>query len=146
MPIRHALAALAGLSCLLSAPLALAQAPADFTAFNAACMEATPFLLGEVPPGVDAKNVLTPLCGCLAGSFAPLQQADLDVLTADLKGTSTEETHKAYGSYEQLQERARQGLSTCFASPAVSTAMQPPKAPAADTPATQDAPAATPAQ
>jgi hypothetical protein len=147
MSIRHALAALAGLCCILSAPLALAQTPADFSKFTPACMAATPFLLGEVPPEVKAEDVLTPLCGCLVSAFAPLSQADVDVLTADLSGTSTEETHKAHGNYERLQEQAREGLNNCFASPEVSSAMKPPEAPAADTPApgAEEAPA-TPAQ
>ena len=150
MPIRHAVAALAGLSFMLSVPQVLAQTPTDFSQFTPACMAAQPFLLGEVPEGVKAEDVLTPLCGCLVKAFAPMSQKDVDVLTTDLKGESTEESHAAHGDYAALGEKAREGLNTCFASPEVSAAMKPaadngtatpepesttPAAPATETPA-----------
>jgi len=116
------------------APPALAES--DLTAFNAACLEAEAFFLGDVPPEIDSSTILTPLCSCLAVNFAPLGQVDIDMLTADIQGTSTDESHAAYGDYTKLLEAASSGLGTCQASPEVTAAInavtQPdPAAPAA---------------
>ncbi len=127
-------AALAGMIGVLITPVAFAQTPADFTSFSASCQTAAPFLLGEVPAGVDASSVLTPLCGCLVTHFKDMPQKDVDILAADLRGEGTDELHAAHGSYEAVTELARQGLTTCFATPEVSAAMQaatPPADPAA---------------
>ncbi len=133
MQVRIAFAALAGMLAVSAAPAALAQTPADFTKFSETCLAAKTFLLGEVPDGVDASLILTPLCGCLAGAFKDMPQKDVDVLAADLRGEGTDELHAAHGSYEKVTELAREGLTTCFASPEVTAAMQaatPPAAPA----------------
>lgn len=105
----------------LSAPPALAQS--DLTAFSAACLKAEAFFLGGVPPEVDSSTILKPLCSCLATSFAPLEQVDIDMLVADIEGTSTDDTHAAYGDYTKLLEAASSGLSTCQASPEVTAAI-----------------------
>jgi len=118
---------------LSASPAALAQTPADFTKFSETCLAAQTFLLGEVPDGVDASLILTPLCGCLTGAFKDMPQKDVDILAADLRGEGTDELHAAHGSYEKVTELAREGLTTCFASPEVTAAMQavtPPAAPA----------------
>ncbi len=106
------------------APTAQAQTPADFTKFTETCLAAQAFLLGEVPEGVDASLILTPLCGCLTGAFKDMPQKDVDILAADLRGEGTDELHAAHGSYEKVTELAREGLTTCFASPEVTAAMQ----------------------
>ncbi|MDB5542479.1 MAG: hypothetical protein JWQ89_4206 [Devosia sp.] len=154
MQVRIAVAALAGLMIISAAPAALAQTPADFTKFNESCLAAAPFLLGQVPDGVDTASILSPLCGCLATSFKDLPQTDVDVLAADLRGEGTDAVHTAHGSYDKVAETARQGLTTCFASPEVVAAMEkaapPATAPAPAQPApvspppTEPAPPATP--
>lgn len=125
------------------APTAQAQTPADFTKFTETCLAAQAFLLGEVPEGVDASLILTPLCGCLTGAFKDMPQKDVDILAADLRGEGTDELHAAHGSYEKVTELAREGLTTCFASPEVTAAMQTAMPPsAAPAPADPAAPAA----
>jgi hypothetical protein len=125
------------------APTAQAQTPADFTKFTETCLAAQAFLLGEVPEGVDASLILTPLCGCLTGALKDMPQKDVDILAADLRGEGTDELHAAHGSYEKVTELAREGLTTCFASPEVTSAMQTTMPPsAAPAPADPAAPAA----
>ena len=148
MQARTAFAAFAGMLVLSLASTVQAQTPADFTKFNETCLAAEAFLLGEVPDGVDSSLILTPLCGCLTGAFKDMPQKDVDVLAADLRGEGTDELHAAHGSYEKVTELAREGLTTCFASPEVTAAMQttmPPAAapadPAAPAPADPAAPA-----
>ncbi len=132
----------------LMAMPAVAQTPADLTQFTAACQGGETFLLGQVPEGVDSASILTPLCGCLTTAFKELPQNDVDMLAADLRGEGTDEAHAAHGDYTGLTERAREGLTTCFASPEVTAAMaaaQPPAEPApADPAATDPAAPATP--
>jgi len=132
---RLALAALMAASVLALAPGARAQdaAPADLTGFNAACAGAQQFLLGEVPEGIDPTTILTPLCGCLDTQFKDFAQKDVDILAADLRGEGTEEAHAAHGDYAAVEEKARDGLNACFASPEVRAAM--PEAPATPEPA-----------
>jgi len=129
---RIAFAALAGMIVLSVVPAAQAQSPADFTKFSETCLAAQTFLLGEVPEGVDASLILTPLCGCLTGAFKDMPQKDVDILAADLRGEGTDELHAAHGSYEKVTDLAREGLTTCFASPEVTAAMQAVTPPAAD--------------
>lgn len=148
MQVRFAFA-LAGMIALSFIPAAQAQTAADFTKFSETCLAAETFLLGEVPEGVDSSLILTPLCGCLTGAFKDMPQKDVDILAADLRGEGTDELHAAHGSYEKVTDLAREGLTTCFASPEVTAAMQaaaPPAAapadPAAPAPADPAAPAA----
>lgn len=148
MQARTAFAALVGMIALSATPAAQAQTPADFTKFSETCLAAEAFLLGDVPDGVDTSLVLTPLCGCLASAFKDMPQKDVDILAADLRGEGTDELHAAHGSYEKVTDLAREGLTTCFASPEVTAAMQaaaPPAAapadPAAPAPADPAAPA-----
>jgi hypothetical protein len=154
---RFTLAAVLAVTLFAAAPGAGAQetpaapaAPAELAAFNTACLGAQQFLLGEVPAGVDAASILTPLCGCLGTALKDLPQKDVDVLAADLRGEGTKEAHEAHGSYQQVEDKARDGLNACFSSPEVSAALaaaQPaPAAPASPAvPATPAAPA-TPAE
>ncbi|OEO32359.1 hypothetical protein VW23_012005 [Devosia insulae DS-56] len=145
MQVRIAFAALAGLIAVSLTPAVQAQTPADFTGFNQTCLAAEAFLLGEVPEGVDSSLILTPLCGCLTGAFKDMPQKDVDILAADLRGEGTDEAHTAHGSYEQVTELAREGLTTCFASPEVTAAMQAVTPPAADPAAPAPADPAAPA-
>ncbi len=124
MQARFAFAALASMIVLSVVPAAQAQSPADFTKFSETCLAAQTFLLGEVPEGVDASLILTPLCGCLTSAFKDMPQKDVDILAADLRGEGTDELHAAHGSYEKVTDLAREGLTTCFASPEVTAAMQ----------------------
>jgi hypothetical protein len=142
--VRIAFAAMVGMITFSASPAAWSQTPADFAKFTESCMTAEAFLLGEVPAGVDSSSILTPLCGCLTGAFKELPQKDVDILAADLRGEGTDEAHTAHGSYEKVSESAREGLTTCFASPEVAAAMQAATPPAAE-PAPDAAPA-TPAQ
>ena len=145
---RFALAAAMAVSVLALAPGAQAQnaAPADFTAFNSACAGAQQFLLGNIPEGVDATKILTPLCGCLVTQFKDFSQKDVDILAADLRGEGTEEAHTAHGDYATVEEKARTALNTCFASPEVQAAMPAaPAAPATPAPAAPATPAPAPA-
>ena len=131
MQARIAFAALVGLIAVPLASTAQAQSPADLTKFSETCLAAQTFLLGEVPEGVDASLILTPLCGCLAGAFKDMPQKDVDILAADLRGEGTDELHAAHGSYDKVTDLAREGLTTCFASPEVTAAMQAVSPPAA---------------
>lgn len=136
--VRITIAALAGMISVLSAPVAFAQTPADFSKFGESCLAGAAFLLGDVPEGVDAATILTPLCGCLNTEFKDMSQKDVDMLTVDLRGEGTDEAHAAHGNYEGLTELARGGLNKCFAAPDVASAMQaaqPPADPAAAAPA-----------
>ncbi len=142
MQARVAFAALAGMLVLSATPPAVAQTPADLTKFSETCLNAEAFLLGQVPEGVDSSLILTPLCGCLAGAFKDMPQKDVDILAADLRGEGTDEAHAAHGSYDKVTEVAREGLTTCFASPEVTAAMQAATPPAA-APADPAAPAAS---
>lgn len=139
MQVRIAFAALAGMIALSATPAALAQTPADFAKFSETCLAAETFLLGDVPAGVDSALILNPLCGCLTGAFKDMPQKDVDILAADLRGEGTDELHTAHGSYEKVTDLAREGLTTCFASPEVTAAMQA-AAPAAPAPADPAAP------
>jgi len=145
LQVRIVIAAIAGLLSFSAGPAALAQTPADFTKFNETCLAAEAFLLGEVPAGVDSSLILTPLCGCLTGAFKDMPQKDVDILAADLRGEGTDEAHTAHGSYEQVTNLAREGLTTCFASPEVTAAMQAVTPPAADPAAPAPADPAAPA-
>lgn len=130
-------AAIAAAATLFAMP-AMAQTPADLTQFTAACQGGEAFLLGDVPEGTDSSSILTPLCGCLTTAFTDMSQKDVDMLSADLRGEGTDETHAAHGNYEGLTELAREGLNNCFASPDVAAALQaaqPPADPAAADPA-----------
>lgn len=129
MTFRTALAVLAGsLTIALAAPVS-AQTPADFTKFSEACLGAQTFLIGEVPEGTDPATILTPLCACIVTAFAPLTQPEVDMLVADLRGESTEESHAAYTDYAALETKARDGLTSCFSKPEIQSLM--PAAPAA---------------
>ena len=145
MQARIAFAAMVGMITFSASPAALAQSPPDFAKFTESCMTAEAFLLGEVPAGVDSSSILTPLCGCLTGAFKELPQKDVDILAADLRGEGTDEAHTAHGSYEKVSESAREGLTTCFASPEVTAAMQAVTPPAADPAAPAPADPAAPA-
>lgn len=123
MHVRHALVALLAVGTLSAAAPAGAQTPADMTGFSQSCLGASAFLLGDVPESIEAGDILTPLCGCLTDTFAPLPQKDVDVLATDLRGESDDASHAAYGDYAALEETARQGLGTCFNIPEVTAAM-----------------------
>jgi len=144
---RFTLAALMAVSVLVAIPAVQAQdAPADLSGFNAACAGAELFLLGEVPEGTDATSILTPLCGCLATGFGDLPQADIDILAIDLRGEGTDELHTAHGNYQSVEDKARDVLNACYASPEISALMAPPEneVPAdAVAPAETEAPAET---
>jgi hypothetical protein len=137
--MRHLLGPMLVIGLAVAAQPATAQS--DFTAFNTACLAAEAFFLGEVPPEVDSAPILTPLCSCLATTFGPLPQADIDMLVADIQGTSTDASHEAYGDYTKLLDSASTGLSTCTASPEVAAAIEAATKPAPGAPAE---PTATP--
>ncbi len=144
---RFAFAALLAASILAAIPAVSAQeTEIDMTAFNEACAGAANFLLGDVPEGTDPVTILTPLCACMDTGFKPLGQADVDILAADLRGEGTEEAHAAHGSYDEVEEKARDVLNACYASPEVSALMAPPENEAPAEPAAPADPAAAPAQ
>lgn len=140
---RFALAALLAVSVLAAIPAAHAQdTPADLTVFNEACAGAAAFLLGDVPADTDPATILTPLCACLDTGFKDSPQKDVDILAADLRGEGTDELHTAHGGYAAVEEKARDVLNTCYASPEVQALMAPPANPAPADPATPADPAA----
>jgi len=104
------------LFCVLSSP-ALAQQALDRTAFEAACLANGVMLTGPLPPEVDQVAVLTPLCACVSGQMASFPQADVDMLTKDLRGEATEVDHAAYGDYDGLVARAGSVVTACFSDP-----------------------------
>ena len=101
------LAAAALLGLLMTAPVA-AQV-ADTAPFLAACNAAGPEAFGLA----EAAQATT-FCGCLATGLSSRPQADLDILAADLNGESTEATHTAHGSYEAVEEAARDVVESCL--------------------------------
>lgn len=127
MRLRHALAVFVAAIALSAGPAARAeeQAPvSDVARLSTACMGAKGFLLGEVPEGIDANAALTPLCGCLAKEFSVFPQKEVDLLTADLDGSATEESRNAYAGYKDLAIKAQNSLTICFALPEVTSALK----------------------
>lgn len=102
--------------CVLCGP-GLAQQALDRTAFEAACLTNGAMLVGSLPPEVDQATVLGPLCGCISGQMASFAQADLDMLTKDLRGEATDVDHAAYGDYDGLVGRASGIVTACFSDP-----------------------------
>jgi hypothetical protein len=138
LQFRVALAA--SVALLLSAPAAMAQSSADMTAFSEVCLTAEEFLLGQLPEGTEAEPVMIPLCTCLTDEFSDLPQADVDMLTTDLRGEGTEDVRAAYGDYEALSVTARGGVTACFANPDVVAAIEAAAPPAAAEPEPEAAP------
>ncbi len=118
MLIRILPAAALILSGLFAQP-AFAQAPADLAPFTEACTGAAMFLLPDAPEGTDTDLVMAPLCDCIVKGFSGFPQNEVDVLAADLRGESTEESHQAFGDYAALSDKARGVLEACTADPAV---------------------------
>src|SRR5688572_15003717 len=86
------LAAAAMIGLLFATP-ATAQV-ADTAPLLEACTAAGPEAFGLA----DAAQS-TAFCGCLATDLSSRPQADIDVLAADLSGTSTGASHAAHGNY-----------------------------------------------
>ena len=128
MTFRTAFAVLAGALTLALAAPASAETPADFAKFTEACLGAQQFLIGELPAGTDPATILTPLCTCIVTAFAPFSQPEIDILATDLRGEATEESHAAFPTYAALEEKARDGLTTCFSSPEIIALMPAPAA------------------
>jgi hypothetical protein len=112
------------LFCVLSGPVSAQQA-LDRTAFKAACLANGAMLVGSLPPEVDTAKVLGPLCACISGQLASYPQADLDMLTKDLRGEATEVDHAAYGDYDSLVARAASVVTACFSDPQLLAAPTP---------------------
>jgi hypothetical protein len=117
--LRLVLPATLALSVVI-APLPLAAA--DFTAFRAACLGGTAFLLGEIPEGKNAQPLMAALCPCLETGFASYSQPEIDALEADLRTGTPDEAKATYPGYQELQSKATGVLGTCFASDAVMAA------------------------
>jgi hypothetical protein len=123
---RSTLASMMSVAALLTlgfAAPAQAEDPAKLDQFQTACLGSASLLLSDVPEGADTAKVMTPLCSCMVTEFSGFSQADIDMLTADLSGTATEESHKAYATYEDLSGRAASGLEKCFGTDEVTAAM-----------------------
>jgi len=112
------------LFCVLSGPVAAQQA-LDRTAFEAACLANGAVLAGPLPPEVDMAAVLKPLCACVSGQMAGFSQADVDMLTKDLRGEASEVDHAAYGDYDGLVARAGSAVTACFSDPQLLAAPTP---------------------
>ena len=138
---RFVLASFMAASLLAALPATAQETPADFTTFDQACAGAAAFLLGDVPEGTDPATILTPLCACLDTGFKDLPQKDVDILAADLRGEGTDEAHAAHGDYKSVEDKAREVLNTCYASPEVMSLMAPPENPPPADPASPAAPA-----
>jgi hypothetical protein len=98
---------------------AFAEAAAEMAPFTEACKGAAMYLLPDAPEGTDTAPVMAPLCDCIVKGFAQFPQGEIDVLAADLRGESTEDTHKAFGDYQALSTKAGAVVQACFADPAV---------------------------
>lgn len=122
---------------LLAQP-SFAQAASDMAPFTEACKGAAMYLLPDAPEGTDTAPVMALLCDCIVKGFAEFPQNEIDVLAADLRGESTEDTHKAFGDYQALSTKAGAVVQACFADPAVVAA----KTAAGVAPAPAAAPAA----
>jgi len=143
---RLAFAALMAASLLAAMPAHAQDTPtADMTAFDTACAGAQQFLLGEVPAGTDPVTIMTPLCACLNTGFKGETQKDVDVLSADLRGEGTDEVHAAHGSYQAVEDKARDVLNACYSSPEILPLMMPPENPPPADPAAAPADPAAPA-
>ena len=102
------LAAAVAALLLMAAP-AHAQV-ADTGPFVAACnSEGGKFF------GLESDDAVGALCTCLAGEFSARPQADVDILTKDLVQQSTDADHAAHGSYEAVEEAARDSVDKCAA-------------------------------
>ncbi len=112
------------LLCVLGGPV-VAQQALDRTGFEAACVANGTMLIGSLPPDVDKVAVLTPLCACISGQMASYPQADLDMLTKDLRGEATDLDHAAYGDYDGLVARAGSVVTACFSDPQILAAPTP---------------------
>lgn len=81
----------------------------DTAPFVAACeANGAPFL------GDGNEAQLPEFCGCLATEFGARSQSDIDLLTKDILGTSTEADRAAHGAYGALEEAARASTDMCF--------------------------------
>lgn len=112
-----------GTAALAQEAPATEGAGADLTAFAEACVGARAFFLADLDPALDPAPVLVPLCACLTDSFTPFPQADIDMLTADLAGTATDEMHAAHPDYPGLQQRVAPALNFCFSTAEVQAGM-----------------------
>jgi hypothetical protein len=101
-------AAVALLAGMLFVTPSHAQA-ADTAPFVAACEGSAIAFLGE---GNEAS--LPDFCGCLATQFSARPQADIDLLTKDILGTSTDSDRAAHGAYQALEQAARDTTNACF--------------------------------
>lgn len=101
------LAAAAVIGLLFATP-AMAQV-ADTVPFVEACTAVGPEAFGLADAAQSAA-----FCGCLGTELSSRPQADVDVLLADLKGTSTEASHAAHGNYEAVEEAARDSVNKCI--------------------------------
>jgi len=88
---------------LLSATPASAAATGDYAAFTKAC-KANPDYLESANSYYDGpEKGIVEYCGCIVEQLgANLSQSDIDMLTADLDGTNTDEKRMAYETYEDL--------------------------------------------
>jgi hypothetical protein len=96
------LAAIAGLSLLAIAP-ASAVDTGDYARFTAAC-EANPDYLETATAYFDGpEKGVVGYCECIVTELgSDLSQSDIDMLTADLAGTNTDDKRMAYETYEDL--------------------------------------------
>lgn len=132
--LNRVLPAIALVAAFAFATPGFAQGGADLTAFGEACTAGAMYLLPDAPEGADTVPVMAPLCDCIVKGFESFPQNEIDVLTADLSGESTAESHAAFGDYEALSTKARDVVQACSADPAVvaaKTAAGFPAAPAA---------------
>jgi hypothetical protein len=109
-------------SALVSLPSYAEDTP-DLATFSATCGTADTLLLGEEVAEMDTAAVMETLCGCLATQFSGFTQPEIDMLTADLAGTATEESRNAYADYAGLAGKAAQGFETCLATDEVTAAV-----------------------
>lgn len=84
--------------------------------FLQACNGNQEILGGLVTPDEAGKAKQTSFCNCLLSQIGTVSQPDLDILTKDLEGTSTQEEHTAYATYQALSQQAGEALNSCVAS------------------------------
>jgi hypothetical protein len=115
--------AIAAILCAVASVPAYADDPANLDTFALTCGTADTLLLGEEVGGMDTAAVMETLCGCLATQFSGFSQPEIDMLTADLAGTASEESRGAYADYETLAGKAAKGFEACIATDEVTAAV-----------------------
>lgn len=119
------------LAAALSSPTgAQSWPPVDFGAFEAACRTQEGMLSYVEAAPLTEPPAINRLCGCMVESLGDLAQPDIDILTRDLLGTSSQDERTAHASYPALSERAGRAVLSCADKALAAASPEPTPAPA----------------